>query len=281
MSAVPVIDLTVQRAGQGVLWVNSSHKDGFYVREAEKSAQTVRKFVADADFVLISDQEHRSLDPVFNHQALGKFVVPECLAKKVHFNGQMIAKLSALKHMTWQKNLYLGSDIAALRPGIEGIFRLLDHFDIVVAHAPTRTYAITEHEPKLLEMPACFPEMNCDLVGYRRTAAVGEFLAAWEETYSTNAIDHPHDQGAFRYLLLKTDLRVYIVPPEYNYRGSEFRQDTVVLQRRSAIGQYAGTYPHIQAIYGPFPSPGLRGYWPRLKRRLRSYVGANAIGSTP
>src|SRR5262249_8973687 len=79
---------------------------------------------------------------------------------------------------------------------------------------------------------------------------VGTFLAEWERIYSNNLINHAHDQGAFRYLLLHSRIRLYILPPEYNYRGYEFSPNIVNLQRREAIPLYAKHFPHIAVIYG-------------------------------
>jgi hypothetical protein len=102
----------------------------------------------------------------------------------------------------------------------------------------------------LERLPECFPEMNCDLVAYRRSNPVKAFLSDWERVYTTNSINHQHDQGAFRYLLYNSKLRAYILPPEYNYRGNEFSPRTIILQRREAIPAYAEHYAHIADIYG-------------------------------
>ena len=249
-TVVPFIDLSVKRSGQGVIWVNSSHENCRYIREAEKSARTVKRFLDNASFILASDRLHEDLDPVFNFQTSVQFHVPEPLKDKIHFNGQMVAKLSVLKHMTWEKNLYLGSDVVALRPGVEDILQLLNHFDIVVAHAPFRINTSAGGDEKLRTLPDCFPEMNCDLIAYNRSDYMGTFLAEWERIYSNNLINHGHDQGAFRYLLLHSQIRLYILPPEYNYRGYEFSPNIVNLQRREAIPLYAKHFPHIADIYG-------------------------------
>lgn len=250
VSGVREINLSVRRIGQGVIWVNSSHENGRFVREAEKSALTARPYMDDADFVLVSDKLHENLDPVFDFQAKASFFVPASLTNKTHFNGQMAAKLAVLKQMTWEKNLYLGSDIVVLRPGIQDILGLLDHFDIVVAHAPVR---VNENvaDKKLARLPLCYPEMNCDLIAYKRSPAMGEFMAEWERVYTNNWINHAHDQGAFRYLLLHSGLRLYVLPPEYNYRGYEYSPDAFILQRREALHLYMEHYPTIAEVYGP------------------------------
>ena len=247
----PLIDLSVRKVGQGIVWVNSSHQNCRYVREAERSAKSVRRFIEqNTDFVLVSDRVHEDLDPVFDYQAPVHFHVPTCLNDKIHFNGQMVAKLSVLKEMTWEKNLYLGADIVALQPGIQDIFRLLDHFDIAVAHAPVRINLSAGKDEKLDSLPKCFPEMNCDLIAYRRSNSLGVFFSEWERIYSTNSINHGHDQGAFRYLLYNSNLRVYILPPEFNYRGYDFWPNVVILHRREAVPAYAKHYSQIAAIYG-------------------------------
>ena len=247
---VPRLDLTIPRPGRGVIWVNSSHEDGRYVREAERSAKTVRQFEPDVELLSISDQIHEDLDFVFDHQAVADFYVPRCLTDKIHYNGQMVAKLANLRNMTWDKNLYLGADIAVLRPCIKEIFSLLDHFDFVVSHAPTRIYSRGERDERLLSLPNCFPEMNCDLVAYRRSDCVGKFFEDWHSAYTSGSIDHPHDQGAFRYLMLNSSLRVYILPPEYNYRGFDYSAGAFIQQRREAVQLYAKDHPHIAEIYG-------------------------------
>jgi hypothetical protein len=246
----PLIDMSANKPGSGVIWVNSSHEGSRYVREAERSAKTVRRFVEEADLVLVSDKFHEDLDPIFDFQAPAHFYVPDSLRDKVHFNGQMVAKLSVLKQMTWEKNIYLGSDIVALRPGIQDIFRLLDRFDLVVSHAPLRINTNSGGDEKLSALPECFPEMNGDLVAYRRSKSMGDLLTEWERIYSTNAINHAHDQGALRYLVFNSDLKLYIVPPEYNHRGYDFSAQAVILQRREAIPLYAKHYSHVAEIYG-------------------------------
>jgi hypothetical protein len=281
--SVPAVDLRTKRDGQGILWVNSSHEHFRYIREAEKSAKTVRRFVKGAELVSVSDRYHPDLDPVFDFQACADFSLPECLradfhgVARMHFNGQMVAKLGVLKHMTWERNLYLGSDIAALRPAIEEIFGLLDDFDLVVAHAPGRISFASEEDETLRQIPKCFPEMNCDLVAYRRSDAMGQLLTEWERIYCSNEINHWHDQGAFRYLVLKSRVRFYILPPEYNYRGSDFPvPKTAILQTREMIPTYARHFAHIYEIYGPL---GILDRLAHRSLRSRGRIGTIAKSS--
>jgi hypothetical protein len=244
------LDVLEQRPGNGVIWVNSSHERGRYVREAERSAKTVRLVGTPGEFLLVSDRTHDDIDPIFDMQHAASFEIPSAIKEKLHLNGQMSAKLSVLKQAPWEHNLYLGADVVALKPGMQDIFRLLDEFDVVVAHAPTRIHSRGEQDPRLLSLPDAFPEMNCDLIGFRRSSAVVDFLTRWESAYTSNEFDHPHDQGAFRYLLYKSKLRFYILSPEYNFREFAYSPTAINLQRREMNRAYAMHYLHVRDIYG-------------------------------
>jgi hypothetical protein len=222
-----------------VIWVNSSHEQNRYIREAERSAKTVRMIGTLGEFLLVSDRTHDDIDPIFDLQHAVPFEILPAISNKLHLNGQMSAKLAVLKQAPWERNLYLGSDVVALKPGMQDIFRLLDAFDVVVTHAPTRVFSRGEHDPRLLGLPDAFPEMNCDLIGFRRSPVVVDFLSRWERAYTSNEYDHPHDQGAFRYLLYNSTLRFYILPPEYNFREMAYSPAAINLQRREMNYAYA------------------------------------------
>jgi hypothetical protein len=149
----------------------------------------------------------------------------------------MAAKILALGDTRYEKTLYLGSDTYAVKPEAAEIFDVLDHFDVAVAHAPLRINTELGADP-IAEIPRCFPEMNCDVVAFRRSAATLAFMSRWYEMYVDHAFNHPHDQGAFRYLAYHSDLRIAILPPEYNYRGWSYNEKTVILQNRNVLPVY-------------------------------------------
>lgn len=223
-------------ANREVVYVNSSHADSRYVREAQRSAYAFKQFIPDARFVLYTDSEEAALDP-FDEIRRAEFRVPEALAGTIHKNGQMVAKLEALCGLSSEQVLYLGSDTYALKPQVATMFALLDRFDIVAAHAPSRinTSLGNSHIPTI---PESFPEFNCDVVLFRNTEGVRQLLREWSDLYLSNAFGHPHDQGAFRYLVYTSDLRIATLPEEYNYRGEIWRPDTVLLQNRQLLPTY-------------------------------------------
>lgn len=222
-----------------VLYINSHHRDGFYVKEANESAKVFKVMLPSAKFYLYTDYENDEAVGNFDEVRKAKFYVPDFLKDRVHLNGQMLVKHQAMLDMNEAAVLYLGADTYALKDGVKSMTKLLEHFDIAVAHAPVRIN--TEHgNSSIDDIPACYPEFNCDIILYHNTEKVREFLRKWQQAYLNDKFSHPHDQGTFRYLLYKSDLRVATLPPEWNYRGDEVRDDTVILQNRFLLSRYLG-----------------------------------------
>ncbi|WP_417737612.1 hypothetical protein [Rosistilla oblonga] len=221
-----------------ILYVNSKDADGKYVKEAASSASSFRAHLPDAKYYLYSNMEVPSeLAGQFDHVVQCDFHVPEFLQGRVHLNGQMIVKHAAMLELQEGSVMYLGADTYALRDVVSELPEVLDRFDIAAAHAPVRINTELGNSD-IPEVPKAFPELNCDLILYRNNAEVREFLRTWQRSYLEDQFAHPHDQGTFRYHLYTSGLRVCTLPPEYNYRGRAFREDTVILQNRYALDQY-------------------------------------------
>lgn len=220
--------------GLEVLYANSSHNGGQYIREAVQSARSFRRFLPDARYVLYTDLAHFT-DPVFDEIVTLPFTVPAALKDRHHFNGQMLVKINAMLDRQEERVLVLGSDTYALNPAVRELPELLDHFDIAVAHAALRLAGLMDLVP---QVPRAFPEFNCDLILFRNTQKVRTAIREWRDLYANDEFGHPHDQGAFRYVMFFSDLRIATLPPEYNYRGWEVRNDTVILQRREMLPKY-------------------------------------------
>ena len=223
-----------------VVYVNSSHDDELYIRESARSAESFRGYLPDAKFVLVTDFPRRMDE--FDECITGRFEVPSSLQQTDHKNGQMVAKLSTLPTIEGDRIMYLGSDTYALSDAAGGIFDILERFDIAAAHAPKRVNR-WKGQSDIPDVPTVFPEFNCDVVLWRRTESTIRFLENWRDLYLKHAFAHPHDQGVFRWLAWNTDLRVAVLPPEFNYRGALVRNDTAILQNRDALDIYTGERP--------------------------------------
>lgn len=220
--------------GLEVLYANSSHNDGQYIREAVQSAHSFRRFLPNARYVLYTDVEDFA-DDAFDEVVTVPFVVPEALKQRHHFNGQMLVKITAMLECEAEQVLVLGSDTYALSPAVSDLPAVLERFDIAAAHAALRLNELMAMVP---QVPRAFPEFNCDLILFRNTEKVRAAIREWRDRYVSDEFGHPHDQGAFRYAMFFSDVRIATLPPEYNYRGWEVRKDTAILQRRELLPRY-------------------------------------------
>ena len=231
-----------------ILYINSHHKDGFYVKEANESAKSFRKYLPNAKYYLYTDLEDLAGIDQFDEIRPGHFYVPDIFKERCHLNGQMIVKHKAMLEMEEDQVLLLGADTYALKEQVAELPNVLGEFDIAAAHAIWRINTSAGNST-IPEIPVCFPELNCDLILYRNNDKVKAFIKDWGEAYLADLHAHQHDQGTFRYLLYKSDLRLATLPPEWNYRGKEFRSDTVILQNRFELHQYLNGKESNKKIY--------------------------------
>ena len=222
-----------------ILYANSDHDKGKYIEESIRSAKSFRKYLPEA-FIELYTNTTCEVDPVFDRVQVYDFYVPKLLEKRVHKNGQMLVKIQAMINSTFEYNLYLGSDTLALSEKIKEPFKLLDKYDFALAHAPA------QHTVKA-EIPSCFREWNCDVIYWRKTHATREFLKEWKKLYESDFLDHPHDQGYFRYLAWKMrHLNVFTLPFLYNNRcglyggqgqDGEHINNSIIIQNRAVIDE--------------------------------------------
>jgi len=220
----------------GILYVNTAHEDGKYIAEAESSCLSFKEFLPEAEYLLCTDTSDIAPN-VFDKILVEDFTIPGILENTDHKNGQMVGKLSVLPKMKHDLMGYFGSDIYALSPLAKGIFDVLDKFDMGIAHAPHRINTSMGNS-SLPMIPTSFPEFNCDLIVWRNTIKMKTFFEKWRDMYLNHELGHPHDQGTFRYLAYMSDVRIATFPPEYNYRGKEWRRDTIILQNRDVLPLY-------------------------------------------
>lgn len=72
-------------------------------------------------------------------------------------------------------------------------------------------------------------------------------MKKWREIYKDNVFDHPHDQGTFRYLTYNSDIRLCVLPFEYNNRMGLYGKqasleessisENVIIQNRDIISE--------------------------------------------
>ncbi len=170
-----------------------------YLELAETSAATLRAVAPELAVDLFTDQ------PV----APGLFdrVHP---VERVHAR----AKLECMARSRFERTLYLDCDTLVVDDPSDG-FALLERFDMAMAHDVRRASALIRQGLQE-DTPYPFPQMNAGVVFYRMTDAVRAFLGDWAARF--HASGQPRDQVVLKDMLWRTDLRWYVLPPEYNLR---------------------------------------------------------------
>jgi hypothetical protein len=123
-------------------------------------------------------------------------------------------KLAALPMTRFDRTLYLDCDTLALAP-LGDLFDLLERFELAIAHDVRRSSNLIR-EGVVEAPPYAFPQMNAGVMLYRRSAAMLAFLRGWQAAYE--AAGKLRDQPTLRDLLWASDLRFYVLPPEFNLR---------------------------------------------------------------
>jgi hypothetical protein len=256
-----------------IIYANSNHDNRQYINEAAVSAQSFRRHVRDCEIVLYTNERDFTHD-AFDRVEYSDFVVPTQLESRMHKNGQMLVKQRAMIDTYADRNLVLGSDTLALSDNVGSAFDLLDRFDIAVAHAPGR---ISRAVP---DVPIAYPEFNCDVIFFRKTPATTDFFTRWHEMYAADSFNHPHDQGTFRYLAYHSDLKIAVLPFEYNDRVGLFgdqasaterrRNKPVIVQNREVIAKIlAGDSDWLGSPRQPQKPKRKAGIAALLRRALR------------
>lgn len=169
------------------------------------------------------------------------------------------SKVDYMANTRFERTLYLDTD-TKVTADITHLFSLLDRFDIGIAHAHMRNkhenFQVWRHL-----IPVSFPQLNSGVMVYRRTQAVMDMLAEWQTAFHTAGFKK--DQVTLRELLWLSDLRLCILPPEYNIRFPKYLQIWKPEEARPTIQHFASYHHEVGVIQG------LRG-WRRQLRKLRN-----------
>ena len=124
------------------------------------------------------------------------------------------AKLDCMQRTRFARTLYLDCDTLVLSP-LGDLFDVLDRFEMALAHDVRRASDLIR-EGFQETTPYAFPQMNSGVLLYRRSDPVRAFLAKWARRYRAAGV--ARDQIVLKDLLWQSDLRFYVLPPEFNLR---------------------------------------------------------------
>lgn len=127
-------------------------------------------------------------------------------------------KLTGISQTPFERTVYLDTDTLVVDK-VGELFDLTDRFDIAAAHE----HGYRGHQEE--QVPESFFELNGGVIVYRWSRAMGLFMARWLERHQEGNRFMPTagrflmDQPPFRYCLWKSELKLYVLPAEYNYRS--------------------------------------------------------------
>jgi hypothetical protein len=182
----------------GVLYVVVGGRER-YTEAAVRSAESLRRVMPGVSIAVASD---RAIDGPFDQ------FIP--LSEEDGFR----AKIIGAAQTPFERTVILDVDTYVLTD-FSDVFKLLDRFDVALAHAPNRlTLALDD-------VPVSFPEFNTGVIVYRRTDPVFALLSDWLREYDAlSELDPPSkDQPAFRRAAYRASgLQIAALAPEFNLR---------------------------------------------------------------
>lgn len=183
----------------GVIYVATGED---YLDLARASAQSLRQVSPGLPADLFTDRPDAPDLAMFDRVT----PVPQCHDR---------AKIDCLPLTRFERTLFLDADTLVLRDPA-GLFDLLDGFEIAMCHDVRRGSALVQAGHRVTT-PHAFPQLNSGVILYRMTAPVAAFLADWAARFHA-APEVRRDQVILHDLLWQTDLRLWVLPEEYNMR---------------------------------------------------------------
>ena len=237
----------------GVLYVATGTS---FTKAAVASAKSVRQHSPGVEVDIFTD-EPSAVDPAqFDHV----HVIPDPHRR---------SKVDYLDKTRFDRTLYLDTDTRVL-VDVRPVFEILDRFDVAAAHGHLRNRGkdITVWREKI---PPSFPQVNSGVFLYKRSEAVWKFLENWRVAFHSAGFSK--DQVTLRELLWLSDLRVLILPPEYNVRYRKYLDVWGAEEASAKILHYKRFHDEVGAVDSGGRWRGARS----LYKRLRSSVTSKRI----
>ena len=189
----------------GIVYVATGKR---FVDEAIESAKSIKMLNPNLPIALFADYQPQS--EYLDHE----FVIEQPLFS-------VKDKMMCLLDSPFYYSVFVDSDTHFISDpsDLRGVF---DNYDFAACHAPQRIYYDKE------SVPNWFPEVNGGLLCYSLSDKNKAFFALWKQLYENdekalaeNKEMWPHgmhEQPTLRQALFESNLKVYILPPEYNFR---------------------------------------------------------------
>jgi len=172
-----------------------------YVAEAAFSAISLKKVDPNAHITLFTDKP-------FDSDAFDSVVLEPMSLR---------CKMSIFNKSPYEKTLYIDTDTYINCP-VNDVFELLDNYELLAVHDYARKRILPI--PEYMAIPYGFSELNGGIIGFRRCANFEKMMELWNHYFEKYQADMPWDQPSFRVAVWESKINLYVLPSEYNRRGS-------------------------------------------------------------
>ncbi len=185
-----------------------------YLAEAMRSARSLRARGGDFEIVVYTTPESaQGLETrVFDRVEIVEF------KRRANMRIDFALKLHAITNGLSSETLFLDSDTYVCG-NLDAAWALLQRFDVLACHAPYRRRFRYENyrEPDFVsDVPAGFCEMNTGVIFLRDNNRTRSMVQAWANLYAQAPLSG--DQYLFMDAVYNSDVNLYVLPSEYNYR---------------------------------------------------------------
>jgi lipopolysaccharide biosynthesis glycosyltransferase len=203
---------------EGILYIAyNKHPNANHIKEAIVSAKSIKAIHPDIHITLFTD-----VDPG-----------TKCFdtVKIVKVTGVRLKQVY-LYDSPYDRTLFLDSDTKLVNR-IDGIFDLLDRVDMAAAldHVrkdPKKSRVYSDYA----NIPDSFSEFNSGVILFKKSPVVKKFFEMWRMNYKTwcKVSGKFNDQPSFRVSLWQcVDLRLHTLPPEFNIRTQDKRDNSTTI----------------------------------------------------
>jgi len=175
-----------------------------YHQMALSSAKSVNRHNPNLPIHLFTDQKE------VNDEFIDSFEIIE--------NPHRRSKVDYLYKTPFDCTLFLDADTFILTD-LADLFKLLDAFDLAIAHAHKRNHPNTLQKWKA-NIPDAFPQMNSGVILFKKNELTIQLLKDWQAAF--HSAGFKKDQVTLRELIWLSKLRIHILPPEYNVRSKKY-----------------------------------------------------------
>ncbi|MEM1320988.1 MAG: putative nucleotide-diphospho-sugar transferase [Bacteroidota bacterium] len=160
-------------------------------------------------------------------------------------NPHVRSKVDYIHQTPFDYTLFLDADTRIISD-IHSLFDVLKRFDLAIAHAQKRNHFPTQQK-WTEDIPYAFPQMNSGVLLFRKNEKSIQLLKDWQQAYHNNGFWK--DQVTLRELIWKSDLRISILPPEFNIRFAKYLDVWTEKEAAPQILHYAKFKEDFNASY--------------------------------